>query len=115
MTIIVPTEDQEQAAFVAWFRATWPDVRIFAIPNGGKRSIKTANTLKATGVLPGVPDLFVPGWGLWVEMKRAKRGKLLPEQKDMIAYLKTVCDHVVIVGHGFEDARNKVLDYWNRL
>jgi hypothetical protein len=115
MTIVIPTEDQEQAAFVAWFRATWPEVRIFAIPNGGKRSIKTANTLKATGVLPGVPDLFVPAWGLWIEMKRAKGGKLSPEQKNMLAYLENECLHNVIVGHGFEDARNQVLEYWDSL
>jgi hypothetical protein len=111
MTIIILTEDQEQAAFVAWFRATWPEVRIFAIPNGGRRAMKTANTLKATGVLPGVPDLFVPAWNLWIEMKRSKGGKLSPEQKDMLAYLKNECLNNVIVGHGFEDARNQVLEY----
>lgn len=115
MTTIIPTEDQEQAAFVAWFRATWPDVRIFAIPNGGRRSMKVANTLKATGVLPGVPDLFVPQWDLWIEMKRAKGGKLSPEQKDMIAYLQNVCGHHVIVGHGFDDARKQVIELMSHL
>lgn len=115
MTIIIPTEDQEQAAFVAWFRATWPEVRIFSTPNGGVRHWKTAKTLKASGSLPGVPDLFVPGWNLWIEMKRAKGGKLSPEQKDMLAYLENECLHNVIVGHGFEDARNQVLEYWDSL
>jgi hypothetical protein len=115
MTITIPTEDQEQAAFVAWFRATWPEVRIFAIPNGGRRSMKVANTLKATGVLPGVPDLFVPGWNLWIEMKRAKGGKLSPEQKDMESYLINECYHEVIVGHGFEDAKRQVLEHWDNL
>ena len=115
MTTTIPTEDVEQAAFVAWFRATWPEVRIFAIPNGGRRSMKVANTLKATGVLPGVPDLFVPGWDLWIEMKRAKGGKLSPEQKSMLAYLENECLHNVIVGHGFEDAKKQVLEYWDNL
>lgn len=115
MTITIPTEDQEQAAFVAWFRATWPEVRIFAIPNGGRRAMKTASALKATGVLPGVPDLFVPGWNLWIEMKRSKGGKLSPEQKNMLAYLENECLHNVIVGHGFEDARNQVLEYCDSL
>ena len=115
MTITIPTEDQEQAAFVAWFRATWPEVRIFAIPNGGRRAMKTAKMLKATGVLKGVPDLYVPGWNLWIEMKRAKGGKLSPEQKSMLAYLENECLHNVIVGHGFEDARNQVLEYWSEL
>ena len=115
MTAIIPTEDQEQAAFVAWFRATWPEVRIFAIPNGGRRAMKVANTLKATGVLPGVPDLFVPKWGLWIEMKRSKGGKLSPEQKDMLTYLEHECLHNVIVGHGFEDARKQVIELMSRL
>jgi hypothetical protein len=115
MTIIIPTEDVEQAAFVAWFRATWPDVRIFSIPNGGRRSMKVANTLKATGVLPGVPDLFVPAWDLWIEMKRVKGGRLSPEQKDMITYLENECYHAIIVGHGFEDAKRQTLEYWERL
>lgn len=115
MTTIIPTEDHEQAAFVAWFRATWPDVRIFSIPNGGRRSMKVANTLKATGVLPGVPDLFVPAWNLWIEMKRVKGGRLSPEQKDMISYLQVICDYQVIIGHGFEDAKRQVLEHWDNL
>ena len=115
MTTTILTEDVEQAAFVAWFRATWPDVRIFAIPNGGRRSMKVAKTLKATGVLSGVPDLFVPGWNLWIEMKRVKGGKLSLEQKDMKAYLINECYHAVIVGHGFEDAKRQTLEYWDRL
>jgi hypothetical protein len=90
-------------------------VRIFAIPNGGRRAMKTAKMLKATGVLKGVPDLYVPGWNLWIEMKRAKGGKLSPEQKSMLAYLENECLHNVIVGHGFEDARNQVLEYWSEL
>jgi hypothetical protein len=35
----------------------WP---IFAIPNGGFRFLSTARMLKAEGVRPGVPDLFLP-------------------------------------------------------
>ena len=77
--------------------------------------MKVANTLKATGVLPGVPDLFVPGWNLWIEMKRAKGGKLSPEQKDMESYLINECYHEVIVGHGFEDAKRQVLEHWDNL
>ena len=70
----VPTEHEEQREYVRWFRQAYPEVRIMAIPNGGARSPATASRLKAEGVSPGVPDLFVPAWGLWVEMKRAKGG-----------------------------------------
>ena len=34
MTITIPTEDQEQAAFVEWFRLQFPKVRIFSTQNG---------------------------------------------------------------------------------
>ena len=62
MTTIIPTEDQEQVAFVEWFRLQFPKVRIFSTQNGGFRHRSTANTMKATGVVSGVPDLFVPAW-----------------------------------------------------
>ena len=52
-------EDNLQKACVTWFRLQYPDIVIFAIPNGGKRNVIEASKLKATGVLPGVADLFV--------------------------------------------------------
>ena len=93
---------------VNWFRATYPGVRIIAVPNGGFRDHNTAKKLKAEGVLPGVPDLFIPEWHLWVEMKRQKGGRLSPEQKDLIQYLDA-CNYAVIVGYGFEDAKEKLI------
>lgn len=57
---------------------------VFAIPNGGLRDKITAGKLKAEGVKPGVPDIFVPfpryvghapcsiAHGLFIEMKRTK-------------------------------------------
>lgn len=111
MTTTIPTEDQEQAAFVEWFRLQFPKIRIFAIPNGGFRHRSTANTMKATGVVSGVPDLFVPAWNLWIEMKRRKGGKVSPEQKDWLAYLESHCGHSTLVCYGCEDARNQVLAF----
>lgn len=99
----VPTEHEEQREYVRWFRKSYPDVRIMAIPNGGARSQATAGRLKAEGVSPGVPDLFIPAWGLWVEMKRAKGGRVSPEQKDWHQYLAS-CGYRVIIGHGQTDA-----------
>lgn len=101
-----PTEHEEQREYVRWFRQTYPEVRIMAIPNGGARSPATAGRLKAEGVSPGVPDLFIPAWGLWVEMKRAKGGKVSPEQKEWHSYLES-CGYRVIVGLGQTDAINQ--------
>jgi len=106
----IPTEHEEQREFVSWFRRAHPGVRIFAIPNGGARSMATAARLKVEGVMRGVPDLLVPAWNLWVEMKRVRGGRVDPEQKDWHAYLTDVGHHV-IVGKGAEDAKEQV-DRW---
>lgn len=106
----IPSEHAEQVTFVNWFRLQYPKVLIFAIPNGGIRHAATARKLKAEGVEPGVPDLFIPRWRLWVEMKRTKGGRLSPEQKDMITYLSG-CNYGVIVGHGWESARDQVQEF----
>jgi hypothetical protein len=102
-----PSEHFEQRELVRWFRQTWPGVRIHAIPNGGARSKATAGRLKAEGVASGVPDLFVPAWRLWVEMKRSKGGSLSPEQKDWIEYLEGA-GYWVIVGKGAESAKQQI-------
>lgn len=104
------TEHDEQKAFVKWFRLQYPAVRIFAIPNGGDRHLKVAVKLKAEGVTSGVPDLFVPEWLLWVEMKRVKKGVLSANQKDWRDYL-TGLNHNYIVGHGCYDAIAKVQEF----
>ena len=102
-----PSEHLEQVRLVSWFRKTYPDVRIFAVPNGGARTGLQGVALKAEGVSPGVPDLCVPAWNLWVEMKRETGGIVSPVQKDWIAYLEGIGHHV-IVGRGFEDAKRQI-------
>lgn len=106
----IPSEHMEQARLVSWFRQTYRGVLIFAIPNGGLRGKREAQKLKVEGVTPGVPDLAIPAWGLWVEMKRQKGGKLSPDQKDMITYLESI-GHTVLIGYGCDDARAKIISY----
>ncbi len=106
----LPTEHEEQRELVRWFRQTYKGVRIFAIPNGGPRSRATAGRLKVEGVSPGVPDLFVPAWGLWVEMKRQKGGVVSAEQKDWMNYLQSV-NYACIVGKGAEAAKAAISDF----
>ncbi len=103
----IPTEHEEQRELVRWFRQTFKGVRIFAIPNGGARSIATAGRLKAEGVSSGVPDLFIPAWQLWVEMKRIKGGSVSAEQKDWLKYLEEV-GYCVKVCKGAEDAKLQI-------
>jgi hypothetical protein len=105
--ILMESEHLQQVRLVSWFRRSYPGVKIFAIPNGGARSGTQGANLKAEGVSPGVPDLFVPEWLLWVEMKRESGGVVSPVQRDWIAYLESI-GHKVIVGRGFEDAKRQI-------
>jgi len=70
--------------------------------------LSVAAKLKAEGATSGVPDLYVPQWRLWIEMKRSTGGRLSKAQIDWIDYLTTVCGDDVVVGAGMEDARNKI-------
>ena len=103
----VPTEHEEQRELVKWFRQSFDGIRIFAIPNGGARSITTAAKLKVEGVSAGVPDLYVPEWKLWIEMKRTKGGVVDKAQKDWHEYLTAIGD-VVIVCRGADEAKRMI-------
>jgi len=93
------TESKLQEQCVKWFRLQYKDVMIFAIPNGEKRNIITATILKRQGVVAGVPDLFVPEYKLFIEMK-SEKGKLSSNQikfiveMTKIGYFVEVCRSV---------------------
>ena len=112
--IVKKNEHLEQSLFVSWFRATFPGVVIFAIPNGGHRNKVVAYKLKMEGVLPGVPDLFIPEWRLWVEMKKEKEGKISEEQKIIMEYLRN-CGYTAQVCHGFEEAKRFIIGFLDSL
>jgi hypothetical protein len=105
-----PSEHSEQVGLINWFRLQYPNVLIFAIPNGEKRAITVAKRLKAEGVVRGIPDLFIPQWNLWVEMKRVSGGRLSPDQKSMITYLESI-GNTVIIGRGAADASKQILEH----
>jgi len=111
LTDRLPSEHEEQRQFISWFRKNYEiphGVRIFAIPNGGLRGKREAMKLKAEGVTSGVPDLFIPQWLLWIEMKRQKEGYPSQEQKDWIEYLQSI-GHSAYVCNGFEAAKDLVI------
>jgi len=111
MTNKVPREHVEQVTFLGWFAETYPGVKILAIPNGGYRHPNEAKKLKLEGVLSGVPDLFVPAWNLWIEMKRVKNGRISDEQEKFKIYVETICEHNHIYGFGWRDALEKVMRF----
>jgi len=108
------SEHLEQVRLVAWFRRTYPEHKIYSIPNGGMRSKSFGAKQKAEGLLKGVHDLHVPSLNLWIEMKLDKTKKPSKEQLEWGAYVESI-GHTWFVGHGFEDAQKKVLDAMPKL
>jgi len=106
----IPSEHEEQSAFVAWFRYKYPGILIFAIPNGGYRTKVEAVKLKREGVVAGIPDLCVPKLDLWIEVK-TRNGRLSKKQKEVIKYLESIGDKV-IVAYGCEDAIKKIEEFF---
>lgn len=107
-TTLVPKEHDEQVAFVTWFKYQFPHVRIAAIPNGIRTSMRQAVKAKREGLSAGYPDLHIPAWSLYIEMKRKKGGVLSPEQKSWHLYLEDHCSSKVIVAKGCDDAITQV-------
>lgn len=106
-----PSEHVEQRNFVSWFRKTYPGIIIHSIPNGAtlgddkkSRQIR-GNKLKLEGMLDGVPDLEIPEWYTYIEMKTLS-GKLSKEQKEVIDKLKKT--HTVLVCNGCDDAMEQI-------
>ena len=114
------SEHNEQVIFVNWARVMAANgitelALLFAIPNGGKRSIGVAKKLKSEGVLSGVPDLFLPvarkgKHGLFIEMKREKGGSISKSQNEMISRF-TEQGFECVVCCGANEAINAVIAY----
>lgn len=78
-------EDGVQAKFLAELTPLLhPDVRVYAVPNGGFRLMTEAIRLKATGVRSGITDLvFIAPRGVsaWLETKTEARGSRLGDEQ----------------------------------
>ncbi len=94
----VPTEDEEQEAFVEWLELR--KIPFFAVPNGSYKSKSAAARFKKTGLKAGVPDLMIcearGGYhGLFVEMKRTVKYKVSDAQviwRDLLRAKGYVCE-----------------------
>ena len=98
------SEHVEQREFVQWVRQYTPYL-IYAIPNGGSRGRSQGATLKAEGVLAGMPDLHIPELRLWIEMK-ASGGKVSPVQRAIHKHLQKF--DTVVVCFSTDEAVNVV-------
>jgi hypothetical protein len=110
------SEHLEQVRYFAWVkksRGTHEQLHlVFAIPNGGYRHKAVAARMKAEGVEPGIPDIFISVpkngvCGLYIEMKsKDPKASVSDAQKDKIRLLRQygyqvyVCkgaDHAIAV------------------
>ncbi|MBO9717500.1 MAG: VRR-NUC domain-containing protein [Pseudoxanthomonas sp.] len=114
-----PLEHAEAAMLIRAVRGlepAHPELRLlYAIPNGGKRSRKTAADLKAEGVRSGVPDYCLPVargvWhGLYLELKRLRGGRVEPEQRAWLSDLEAQ-GYRAVVCRGWEQALAEIRDY----
>ena len=114
-----PTEAQEQTALFEWagmMSGRIPDLALLhAIPNGGSRNPAEARHLKAQGVKPGIPDIFLPCargeyHGLYIELKRRKGGRVSIDQKKMILALQAQ-GYKAEVCMGWDEARETICEY----
>ena len=89
-----PTEGEEQATLFSWARMyenKYPQLKwMFYIPNEGKRSKATGGRMRSEGMKSGVADIFLPApsgeyHGLFIELKRLRRGKRTEKQEEFIA------------------------------
>ena len=105
------TEHDEQAAVIQWakeyefirpcLRWLHSSLNGIVIPAPIKTRAKIINYMKAEGMKPGVPDLFLPyaarGFhGLFVEMKRKTGGVVSADQDDFLRYADEAGYHCVV-------------------
>jgi len=114
-------ESQIQQTIVAGVRLMPGGELLFHIPNGFKisgtptqRRARGARW-KREGLLPGVPDLFLPvardGWhGLFIEVKEPVNGKLSKVQRDFIEDVKPYGFLTIVVDNA-QDGIDLVREY----
>ena len=115
----LPTESIEQQRLFQWAilqSGKYPALlKMYHIPNGGKRSKTEAARFKAEGVKPGMPDVHLPTargkyHSLYIEMKRQRGGRLSQDQKDRIDELREEGNKVVVC-MGWEEAARVIMEY----
>jgi hypothetical protein len=90
---------------------------LISYPIGGSRHILEAKSLKKQGARAGVSDLFLayPNkkyHGFWLELKKDKKCKLTPAQKEWIELMKSV-GYAADVAYSYDEALHKLFVYIN--
>lgn len=114
-----PSEDDIQEACVNWFRLQYKTHSglLFSVPNGARTSISVARRLVRTGLLKGVPDLFLAVsrgvyHGLFIEMKRPDN-YAKPHQREKIAELEAQ-GYLVMICKSLEEFMRVIEFYFSQ-
>ena len=119
----------QKAIFIwaAWHQAKYPDLRwLHSTQGGAKMTPATAGKMKAEGMKPGVPDIFldVPrgGYhGLRIELKAPemrnekgtivkRKGVTMVEQTEWLAHY-TKSGYMAVLCYGWADAVQVIEEY----
>lgn len=129
MTTRIPSEDEEQMAFVDWLELN--HIQFFHVNNEmWTKSWKQKVRSKEMGTQSGIPDLFLvfDGMMVGIEMKRTKNGTVSDNQKYWGVILETAnipvyccrgCEHAIytteqIIGqYGLKKVDQATIDYAN--
>jgi hypothetical protein len=110
------TEHQMQVKLVQYIRTFYPDILIFAIPNGAAVSGKNRLRLYKEGLLSGVPDIFIAtplnGFnGLFIELKTLTG--IESNNQKRIREVLINNGYLVYVARQLDTALNLIEDYIN--
>jgi hypothetical protein len=88
----------------------------FHIPNGGVRHKATAGRLKAAGVKPGVPDIFIPiprghHFGMFIELKSLKRNARCSQKQTELIFELMKYGYLVEICCGWRVALQRIQEY----
>ncbi len=98
-------EHDIQVECVRWYRESFPDGIIFAVPNCGTRNIATYYFMVNEGLTKGAPDLVATrpdGSVVFIEMK-APAGRLSDAQKGIMAKCSEISENLYIVCKSVEE------------
>lgn len=107
---IIPTERQVQRQILAMCGIVFPDVLLWAVPNGAHLEGNEASrsrqmgSLKGDGLKTGAPDLTLlwQGGCGFLEVKRPKTGRMSDAQVAMHAKLISIGHKVAVVTSAYE-------------
>ena len=112
------TEDSLQIQSAAYIKKALYNRKLPQVfhhcPNGGNRSQREASKMKLAGVLPGVPDIFIPlrsgeYSGLYIELENGK-GKLAQAQIDYMEAVTTQ-GFLCLVVNDLETLQKTITEY----